>query len=231
MKVREDDLQRFDITQISAVIYRLVLLYPLQFKTMKASGIRLENNKSYQAVLSIGGICTILIGGYHLFGFAPPGEDFFPNWLLGLLFLGFGITAWISLLDQMHTTVFEDRIVIKSLFRKRVFLKKDIIGYGLEHYKSRSKQRQRIMIIARGQSCKFLTEQVSDISSVKRFLRDQQVLPNAFRQDNLRYLIVSVVLALAFLVPIALNFYYNDAKPKQEGYGCIRKAGRSNHCL
>ncbi len=185
---------------------------------MEETGFRLENKKSYQALLSIGGALAMLVGGYHLFGFAPQGNDFFPNWLLGLLFLGFGTTAWISLLDQIHTTVFEDRIVIKSLFRKRVILKKEIVGYGLEDYEHNSKQRQRIMIIAKGQRCKFITEQVADISAVKRFLKGQEVLPNAFYRDNLLQGIVIGLVALTFVVPIALSiFYENPSVPTGEG--------------
>ena len=130
----------------------------------------------YKLLLFLGGLGSMAVGIVHLWEYFNVPQDQLDNLLIGLPSLLFGIVSLIVLLDQRAIHLSKDRIEIKSFFRKKVILKKDITGWGIEDYKMEYISGERIRIFSKEKSLKVFTSQYKSIDDVKEFVRGKPEL-------------------------------------------------------
>lgn len=151
---------------------------------MKAFKKIVHSKTSYKLLLIIGSFISTIIGVHHILKSFQIEQHETINLIMGLGFLGFGIIGMFSFLDHLHAAIYKDRIEIKSLFRKRMIRKQDIISYGIGKYKGKHISGERIKIIAKNHSFKFHTSQYKSLHDFKGFVRGKKRISTAFRWEE-----------------------------------------------
>ncbi|NUO00056.1 MAG: hypothetical protein HUU01_05515 [Saprospiraceae bacterium] len=168
-----------------------------------SDSIKVKSHLPYILLISAGGAGSIIAGSYLLF-INPLGIDGSggPNWIPGLFFLPFGLWVLFSILDFLSVEVREDSIEIKSLFRRRVILKEEIEGYGIEDYEGKHFSGERIRIITATQNVKFHSTQLESLLEIKEFLKGKKVIPGAFLREKIANTAAWVLAFVFILSPI-----------------------------
>lgn len=111
--------------------------------------------------------------------------------IVSLFCLVMGILGLIDFLDRRRAIlIWEDRIAIKSFFRTREILKKDIRSYGIEDYEmDHFGKGERIRIFGKTKSIKVFSTQFENLDPVKTFLKGKKKLkPDiAFRRERIAF--------------------------------------------
>lgn len=183
---------------------------------MDENKIIIRNRLSSNLLLSIGGIISILVGIYHLSYPYEIKEGSIPNWIIGIFFLPFGLVAIFTLLDTLYVVVSDDRIEIKSLFRKRIIHKKEIKGYGIKEYEAKYVKGERIRIFYGRKSCKFHTTHLESIDAIKAFLKGKKVLENAFVRERVGNVLAIILLFVMIFMPLFFDGYSKNKKEISE---------------
>lgn len=158
----------------------------------------IRSNPVYRNLILFGGLGCVVVGLYllaHPFALDEEGD---PYWLMGSLFLPFGLWGLFSVFDMWSITVYSDRIEMKSFFRKRQILKSEVIGYGVEEYEGESISGERIRVITHHSSTKFHTTQFDDLSAIKQFLKGKEQIKGAFKRERIAdFVAIGLALILA----------------------------------
>lgn len=179
----------------------------------------IKNRLQSNLILSIGGIISILIGVYHL---SLPGEidkGGIQNWMLGIIFLTFGLIIICKLLDFMYLKIGKDELEIKSLFRNRIIPKDEIIEYGIENYEGKHVAGERIRLFCNNGSYKFHTSQLESIEEIKEFVKGKKIKENAFAREKIGSLIAIPFCILLIISPILYDKYISTGKEELQAIG------------
>ncbi len=178
------------------------------FINMKEVSKIVKGNFLYAWLLPIGGIFFMVFGIYQLLNPFEMDNGGLPNWMLGIFFFPFGVIAFIHALDFRYLIIGKDQLEIKSLFRKRIIRKSEVMGYGVEDYEGRYVSGERIRIRTKKNSYKFHTSQFSSIEEVKQFVKGKPVQKDAFQKERISNTLAYLFLFVFMLIP----FTYEKCK-------------------
>ncbi len=169
----------------------------------------IKNQKSYNGVIIVGCVFSLMISMMMLSDPTTMDKGGLPYGFMGWGFLIFGIFGLLNLADDLWVMIYHDRIEKKSLFRKRVILKKDIRGYGKEAYAGKYLSGNRIRIFGKNKSFKFHTSQLETIRPIEDFVRGSKVKKNAFRIEQITEVVAYVVILALLFSPLIYEKYFS----------------------
>lgn len=180
---------------------------------MEKEDIVIKNKLLSNLILLLGGFLFILFGILLLLNPFAMDKGGVPNWSLGIIFLPFGLVSIFKLLDSLYLVIGVNRIEVKSIFRKRIILKEEIVSYGIEEYQGKHVSGERIRLFLREGSYKFHTTQLQSIEELKTFVQGIKVETNAFAREDIGN-IIAVLLFIGFTIGPAL--YHKFAATNSE---------------
>lgn len=186
---------------------------------MKKAEVTIKNKLLSNLILSIGGILFTLIGIYLLSNPNEMDKGGLPNWILGTLFLPFGLISFFRLLDFIQLKIREDELEIISLFRKRIIPKSNIVSYGIENYKGKHVSGERIRIFCKNGSYKFHTTQLESIDEIKKFVKEKEVQSNAFVREKIGNIVAILACILLVISPVLYEKFTSSKEGEIQAIG------------
>jgi hypothetical protein len=138
---------------------------------------------SYVVTMIIGMFASTLIGIHFLKNFIEIDDGKYTDMIMGGIFLTFGVVVLFTLLDNFGVIIYRDRIEIKSLFRRRIIFRAEIIGFGKKKFRGKYLSGEKLIVVSNKKKFTFTSTQLESLVELDRFLTGKRKLNDAFKGE------------------------------------------------
>lgn len=175
------------------------------------------SNSLSNSILFFGGITFALIGVYLLLNIGDGGTKSDGEKVISYLFSSFfiilGVCSLFNVLDNLYIIINIKSIKIKSLFRQREILRKEIIGYGIKHVEGEYFSNKKIRILTSNKTFTIDSSKFETTYHILNALKNKNKLKGLFKVENLIhsiyfYITTSIGLIVGLIVIVYLLFIF-----------------------